>query len=621
MNKKTTLLVGAAATALALTTVVLAGLGSKGFLLSADTEPGGSITIDATLLDCPFQEGEFQAESKEGNLFRFNSAQMTMNDGVFTIEDQGSFRNVDDLNGLYKLEITFTESATIHLTYGSDAYGTAEETVDVTGGFNTIKFNKFDPQWAMIAADGSDLKFSKIVFYYSCIADTPEGNIYGAQTRAFGDWEASCSGLIAPTGTKLSEIDPSAFLFETSSGSIEGSEISDFQVAYSDIDSATVVDGFYQVSVSFVYNEVNYSGSGMELLGYSSSDTKINTTHLSNPYVRQRATDDIPEGFMVHVNASCNLKDEGESILREFYLNKDVQVTEEMVVSLEPGAFTVLGQHSMVLNVYGVNLNPYYDVYNPEINNISGVHWKEGTLEVDEGTTTDQFLAYVTGKTFRIDYYEDDKSLPHETTLGEENFSLKGNEFDGSSLQVLVPLTYTTYSGYLEVKVNKAPGTLITEYHNDDGVSFMGVMGGIIYRIALFDNGVATLYPSKEGGDGTDVTYSLDGTTLTLYLGGTPFLFTIDEENKTFENYTSSATLLYALKVDFSAFDGAGTGLYDGRMYDDNTVAFDVAPGMTVTCPFTFDPSDNTIIYFNFMNADCIGTIDYGNLKMVVTKA
>ena len=614
MNKKTTLLVGAAATALALTTVVLAGLGSKGFLLSADTEPGGSITIDATLLDCPFQEGEFQAESKKGNLFSFNSDKMTMSDGVFTIEDQGSFWNDDVLNGLYKLEVTFTESATVHLIYGSDAYGVEEEMVDVTGGLNTIKFNKFDPQWAMIGADGSDLKFSKIVFYYSCIADTPEGNIYGAQTRTFGDWEASCSGLIAPTGTLLSEIDPSAFLFETSSGSIEGSGISNFQVSYSNIDSATVVDDTYQVSVSFVYNEVNYSGSGMELLGYSNSDTTINTAYLPKSYVRQQATDDIPEGFMVHLNASCNLKDEGESILKEFYLNKDVQLTDEMVVSLEPGAFTVLGQHSMVLNVYGVNLNPYYDVYNPEINNISGINCYDGSLEVDEGTTTDEFLALIATKTFHINYYEDDKSLPHETTLGAENFSLKGNEFDGSSLQVLVPLTYETYSGYLEVRVNKAPGTLIAEYHNDEGVSFMG---GVIYRIALFDNGVATLYRNKTGDYSTDVTYSLDGTTLTLYLQSTPFLFTIDEENHTFENYASSATVLYSFKVDFSAFGGGAT-LYDGRMYDDNTVAFDVGPGMTVTCPFTFDPSDNTIIYFNFMGADAVGTIDYGNLTMVV---
>lgn len=40
-----------------------------------------------------------------------------------------------------------------------------------------------------------------------------------------------------------------------------------------------------------------------------------------------------------------------------------------------------------------------------------------------------------------------------------------------------------------------------------------------------------------------------------------------------------------------------------------------------LTCPFTFDPSDNTIIYFNFMGADAVGTIEYGNLKMAVAKA
>ena len=106
---------------------------------------------------------------------------------------------------------------------------------------------------------------------------------------------------------------------------------------------------------------------------------------------------------------------------------------------------------------------------------------------------------------------------------------------------------------------------------------------------------------------------------MTIIIQGANFRLEVDSENKTFVKYQPPGTLLYTFAVDFTAL-GAPSQDFVGKMYDNGLIAFEV--GETIECDYEFDPGDNTIIYFVFaFYGNCIGTIDYANLRMVVTPA
>lgn len=612
MNKKTTIMLCATAGAIALTATILANSGRGRLWLSADPEPGGSLTLDATLPDCPFQESKFQAESAKGNSFWFNNDSMTMADGVFTIQDGGYLENETVLNGIYRMEITVTAASTLHFTYRIPGYYASSQDIGVNAGLNVIEFPSFDPSIVRIYGEKDSLSFSKLVFYYSCIADEPEYTVESAMTQTIEGWSVYEDHFMASVGTELSALDLGDYRFRTNvSGSVSAEYISGFQISYASSSSTTVLPGENSVNVSFVYNESTYTGT-IDLIGYDHIATDIRSLSLSDYSIRKKASDALPEGLRVTAYGYLYLKDSIDKDLAELSANRSVDLTAGMVESYDENPFTKIGRHSMVVNAFGQSRGIQYEIYDPEVNNISDLYCSS-SLTVDAGTTSEQFYDYIATKTFTINYYEDDKSLPHETTLSSENFVLSGDEFDGSSLNVNVRVNYQTYSGFLYVSVKKQKGDLIATYHNDEGLMFMG---GPTYRIALYENDIAVAYSTKEGeSGGYEATYSLDGTTLTLIASGTPFLFTINEEAKTFSEYVSSATLLYTLAVDFQAF-GAPAVAYEGKLYDDNTIAFDIE-GMKVNCNFTYDPSDNTIIYFTFMSSATKGTIDYTLLTMV----
>ena len=614
MNKKYILLIASATSAFALTAAVFAGANAKGSFLFSDTEPGGSITLDASNPDCPFADGQFVVESAVGNPFRFFDESMSRQDGVFTISDGGYLVNSTPLNGLYRMEIISVASQTLHFSYSAKGQGLASETASLSEGLNVITFDSFDPSSVRLFADGADFSFGKVVFYYSCVADSTN-SIDEAVTMEFDGLSVGYQGILAPVGTPLSSIDASHVrFFLPKKGEVYGNEVSNLLLSYPGLGSDRVVEGAISVSLSFSYQGAAYSGAGVKLVGYSTYEHQIDSVSLGKTRIRKQASDSLPAGLELDVYGTFALYGNSHTKLASFSSYESVTLTEDLVTSYDAEPFTKEGQHRIEIEYKGFATSCDYVIYDPDANNINYLYSMDGELSVPAGTSSEQFLAYVSDKRFGISYFEYDSSLPQYTYLTAENFTLNGNEFDGSSLEVFVRVTYQGYSGYIGVRVIKEKGDLIAEYRNDEGAE---TMDGTVYRLALYQNGVAIAYYDKtEEVPSGEVAYTLVGTTLTLCQDGAYFPFTIDTEAKTFGEFVPSATLLYALAVDFTAFEAPAID-YVGRLYDDDTLTFDL-DGMNVLCPFDYDPMDNSVIYFSFLGEDAKGTIDYGNLRMVV---
>ena len=614
MNKKFALLITSASSAVALTAAVFGGANAKGLLLFSDSQPGGSITLDASNPDCPFADGQFVVSSAIGNPFRFFDEGMTRHDDVYTIADGGYLVNSTPLNGLYRMEISSVSAQTLHFAYSSKGHGEERETAELSVGLNVITFDSFDPSSVRFYAEGEDLTFGKVVLYYSCLAISTN-SIDEAVTMEFDGLSVGYQGLLAPAGTPLSALDASHFrFFLPKKGEVYGNEVSNLLFAYPGLGSDKVVDGAISASVSFSYQDAVYSGAGFSLVGYSSYEHQIDSISLGNTRLRKQDSDALPAGLELDVRGEFSIYSASHAKIASVSSYESVMLTEDLVTSYDAEPFTKTGQHRIEIEYKGYAASCDYLIYDPDANNIRSLYSMDGGLSVPAGTSSEQFLAYVADKRFGITYYEYDPSLPQFTYLTAENFALAGNEFDGSSLEVFVPVTYQGYSGTISVRVKKEKGDLIGVYHNDDGA---GVMDETIYRLALYQNGVAIAYYDKtEDVPSGEVAYTLVGATLTLYQEGVYLPFTLDEEAKTFGVFVPTATLLYTLAVDLTAFEAPEID-FVGKLFDDDTVTFDLG-GTNILCPFAYDPSDNSLIYFSFLGEDAKGTIDYGKLRMVV---
>ena len=616
MNKKLALLILASSGALALTSAFLGASSSKGLWLFSDSEPGGSIVLDASNPDCPFAAGEFNASSALGNAFTFYNQNMVLDHGLFTIEDGGYLVNSTPLNGLYRVEVSLASAKTLHYSYSANGQGAVYETKEVAAGLNVITFDSFDPSSLRLYAEGESISFSKLALYYSCLADSTNA-ITEAHVIEFGGLDIGYNGIIAKTGTRLSEIDASAFKFYApKAGELQGDEVENLFFAYEKRGEDKVVDGRFMASVSFSYQGEAYFSPGFIFAGYSSYEYQIEELSLGQARIHKQSSDALPEGLTLDVNGSFFLLDNNGGKVIDLTSYESVDLTSDMVTSFDEQPFTKVGQHMLTVQYQGASFDCEYFVYDPDANNIRDLYCIDEDLSVPVGTSSEEFIAYVSTKRFGIAYYDADPSLPKTTYLSGENFILTGNEFDGTYLDLNIPVTYQGYQGQVPVHVEKEKGNLLGEYLNDDGVE---MPNRTIYRIALYENGVAIVYSEKTlDAPSQEVAYTLEGTKLTLREYGLSFVYSINEESHTFGNYIPVATLLYTLATDFTAL-GAPEEDYLGNLYNDGTIVFEIDENNFV-CSFTYDSVDPNVIYFNFIGNDCKGTIDYSSLRMVVTR-
>lgn len=627
-NKKTLLVSFAVASSLAIGASIFAINSHKSniSLLNADEVHPGMIVIDTNNPDLTLDYGYIEVNSKDGNPFRFDCYGITIEDGYFVMSSDGSFfTNHDILNGLTELRFLtpdYSQNINLGRALNHDvSMDFAENEMDANQA--VISFTDYHPGYFYIETFKSEeFKFSRLTIYYECVADTPSFSIKQLENHGTvgGHRISTPDCLFIHQGDNLSTISLNDCYIDTDSGkgfSINDSLVSNVSITYKSSESVTALEGSNLASLSFSYGGATYSSDEITIVGYDHVNYNIQDIYLDrSEFLRQENDSTIPTDFTLSSGGDLecfNSSDEKFDTFNSY--NNDIPVTEEMIVESDSNRFTGLGNHKVKISYNEIVKEFNYQIYDPTINNIRYISF-QGKLQLDVGSSIQDFVTLVTSSEFFIDYYDRElaKDLPYFVVLSQDNFDLTEGMFDTAGY-VEVPVHYSTYSGTVSVYVQLAKGNLVKTYTNEDGVS---VFGDPIYEIAIYDNNTCELNP---GPDSEVFTYRIEDDKLIVnFFESVEITFLIDDVNDTFDKYSSSGNLMYTFKTNFhNAFPGAPNDyLYNANVYDDYSIIFEMGPGTEVSATFTIDQNDSEKIYFTFMGEQCYGMVDFDLLQLTV---
>ncbi len=622
-NKKLALLLLSSITCVGVGVATIATVSqAQNYSLSAEIEPG-VVTIDVNDPNRRMDKGSgyISFASALNNEFSFVYNNVTISEGKYVLED--NLYNTTALHGIYKISINSSKNQTIYINYGRDNAFDYGEYFTLTTGLNDLDFEAEAPAFIRLSPDEEPFEFISISIFYTCVAPVNEREIGNVTTNRLGAFQIYENRLFATEGTTLNEINLNGIAVETTDDHYIGigEDFSEVTIAYNDAsiaDSTVVVNGGNIVTISFKYNGWRYYSDNIELVGYTTIEPTIaNISLYDNEYKIQSSDETFPENFTLSARYYVNVNDSnGDTILTTQGSIYNIEITSEMIVSMDEHPFSVRGQHNVTIQYQGFSNTMQYNIYDPSYCNIRAIYLNN-TYEVQAGTSKAQFLDEIKDFDFYISYYEYDESLPSTTKLTESNFpTLSDDTFNGASTYIGVDVVYETYVGVVSFRVALSKGEPVKTY-TSTGVQIMGGYMTVV-AIKIYDNGVAELLEEGET-SGELVQYTKEGTTLTISFSGVAFKFTVDDDNNTFTDYQSSAGVIRSFGVDFSAL-GGGSDLYDGTQYDDGTVSFFIE-GMQFNCDYTEDTSDSRIIYFNFNSAACVGTFNEDYTVLTVSIA
>lgn len=628
MNKKVLLFSFTAVSAVAVGLSFLATVNNKQPIspMTADAIHPGTIVIDVNNPDLDVSAGTATFHSAAGNEFSFEMHGFVKEDGLLKMPSGATFGNQTILNGITELKF-LTPNYEQHVRIGwaidsSDKYD--NDKFIIGQGEYSVTFPNYDPSFFFMETENDEeFAFSRLTIYYECVADVPTYSIdYIGNNGQIEGYQINANDvLFAPTASSLSSITLADCYIMPISGygfNINDKTITDLSIIYEDSDSTLVLEHNNSARLSFKCNGAIYNSDKIIIVGYDHIDFEANHFSLSDTNFLQQESDTIiPEDFYLNVNGQIQFYDSSSVNFDHFNASLSrVSITESMIIQSDEHRFSELGEHSIKLSYNGVDNVQYYTIYNPEINNIRNVYIPY-SLKVPVGSSLEDFITYISEFAAQIQYFDYDKAkeqgLPNQVYLGEDNFDLTAGMFD-SGLLVIVPVRYSTYSGTIMVEIEYQKGNPHKVYNNEDGVL---IMGDLIHVITTYDNFTC------EIGTGDDLMvfpYTLDGTTMTIMTEYGNLRFTLDDENNTFTKYNSTEGLIMTVHTDFTVL-GAPSILYDGLIYNNGTIVFDIE-GMEMACDIEYDPLDSNIIYFDFNMGDivhCKGTIDPSTLVMVVS--
>ena len=616
MNKKSILTILATASCLALSATVLAmNKGNSRKLLSfAEKIQPGSITIDASDPNLNVEYGYFEVKSELGNDFGFHQEDVTKANGKFNFTNNGYIKNYSILNGITSLGITVDESVTLDIKYQfNEKNDYDEQSVTLTTGYNYVTFNDYHPNFFMIGDESFNFSISKIVINYECQADTPQYEILEMQSVEVGGYSLSnADGVLAPIGASLSSLNICRFeICDANYFYMNFEQMPEnFTIHYNNSNSSTVLSGTNKASVSFMYGGCLYSSTNVDLIGYGSVDFNAipSSGYLSSNEIRAKENDNLPNDLLFGISGNIVFYDENDNQVYTCNAwDSEIQITQQNLVLLDTNPFTDVGKHTMVVLYEGMNVELSYEIFDPDYCNIRHIDFNE-SLRVPVGTSNEDFLTYVLSLTAYVSYYEIDKEdpLPPTVTLTAANFILAPNMFANAGYYE-VEINYGNYTGTVYVQAYLEAGNEVKTYTNTNGVE---VFGANITGIVIYDNDTCQFvfndsYPSDV------YPYTRDGDIISVNFEGMPLNFEVDDVNDTFVKPQKTANVVKQIYVDFQAL-GAPDTLYDGTIYDDDTIVFTIE-GMDIECAFTIDPNDANIYYFTFVAGQatpCKGTLD-----------
>ena len=584
----------------------------------------GTITIgegeNATIVD-----GENTFKSSNHNDFTFYCNGITKTNGYYSFSGgYPHIRNIDILNGIYEIDIYGVDgTGDAFVQYGYDnAYEFKGELIKVDEGACAYNFDLVKPNFFELTnnenSGAEPVLFTKIVICYSCTEAERIKSFYSLKQTIDGFRLSEGEVVAVEAGTNIADI-PLSSLCADYGIYLNDAQVSDVVIKYMDDlleDSTTVVEGRNNATLTFNYNGYKYiCENPITIIGYDHTSIYNQSAYSSVSQFRIQETNAIPEEFKMEVNKSIKFYNSSDNTIFDCYLNKsEIEITNEMIVSMDDDAFTAMGKHMMNVTYGGDTYTLHYTVYDPEYNNIRDIYFN-GSLAYPMGTSISDFITDMLSKNNSVIYYEDDPELPTSVTLTAGNFDVYDGMFDNPGY-IDVGIHYQNYVGYVTVHITAVRGNFVKTYSNEDGLF---VMGQTLHYVHLYDNGICEF---EEKGDEYNelFSYTLVDNVLSVYIEGNIFKFNVEDVNDTFTTYVKQGNIIYSLKVNFRELGAPDEYIYDGIMYDDSTIVFDIM-GMVIECAYEVDPNDSNIIYFDFavgMLYHCKGTIDTTLMQMLV---
>lgn len=565
--------------------------------------------------------------SSNGNDFQIYCDNITNTDGVYSFSDAKSYiMNYDALHGIYQIDIYGVDgTGDGFITYGyDDAFENKGDLFELTEGECSFSFASIQPNYFYLSSNNNTgaepILFTKIVIYYSCSEAERVSDITSVRQTIDGYEVSAFNQIFLEAGTNLADI-PLANLKVDYSVVLNNPGVTDVSIEYKEEllkNSTTVIEGEHDVSISFHYNGYLYinSSSAITIVGYDHYSVYNEDEYLmSMEYRIQETNATFPENFSMIISKEVRYFDSSDNNLLNTSFNIfGIEITDEMVVSMDTDAFTGRGDHTITISYLGNNYSLDYRIYDPEYNNIRSIYIS-GQFTYEAGVSASVVLADLISAENYVSYYEDKPNQPSSVTLTSENFDITEGMFDNPGY-VQIDFHYQNYVSYVCVRISVARGNFVKTYVNTEGIN---VGGEILTAVHLYDNGYCEF---NEKGDAYNelFEYTLVDGVLSVNVYGAIMKFDVEDVNNTFVRHAKVANVIYNLKVNFGALGAPDAYMYDGIMYDDNTIEFDLE-GMVVECEYTVDANDSNVIYFDFaagMLYHCKGTIDVTLLQMLV---
>lgn len=586
----------------------------------------GSITIGEGINS--ISNGLNSFKSSNGNSFQFYCNGITKTGGVYSFSESNSYiTNYDILNGIYQIYIYGVDgTGDGFIRYGyDDPYENKGDLFELKEGDNVHSFGLVKPNYFFLSSNNNQgeepILFTKMEIFYSC-SEAQRVKGFSSLRQTINGFECdSYTTIILEAGTNLADI-PLGTLTADYSVLLNNPDVTDVSIKYTDEllkNSTTVVEGANEISITFRYNGYLYANTEtMRIIGYDHETVSSDHAHLiSNQYRIQQSNTPFPDDFEMSINRQAKYYDSNDvQIFEAFFSKYGVEITNDMIVSMDADAFTTRGEHIMRVSYSGNTYTLHYDVYDPSYCNIRDLYYSDN-LVYPAGTAVADVVADIVSKDFSVDYYDDNPGLPSTVTLTADNLDTYAGMFDNPGY-VEVGVHYQNYVGTITVRLTAVRGNFVKTYVNTEGVN---IMYQNITQIHLYDNGICE-FNEKGLAYNELFAYTLVDGVLSINVDGTILKFDVEDVNNTFAPHAREGTVLYNLKVNFDALGAEEGYFYDGTIYDDNTVVFNIM-GMVVECQFTVDANDSNVIYFDFAAGTlyhCKGTIDLTLLQMLVEK-
>ena len=626
--KKAILLVSLAA--LTATGVSVLALKSSKSLSSLASPAANEAIVPGTIV---IGEGENQISnglnyftSTNGNSFQFYCNGITKTGAVYSFSESGSFiTNYDALHGIYNIYIYGVDgTGDGYITYGYDnAYEEKGELFELSEGDNVHSFDLVKPNYIFLQSNNNTgaepILFTKMEIQYSCSESGRVKGFNSLRQTINGFTSDSYNKIILETGTNIADISLADLAAEYSIN-LNNPNVTNVSIKYTDDllkDLTVVAEGSHNVSISFNYNGYLYTNSEtIAIVGYDHESIYSDDAYVSpREYRIQQSNTPFPEDFRMSVSKSITYYDSTDKAILNNYLSKSgIEITNDMVVKMDDDAFTGRGEHVMKVTYLGHTYTLHYDIYDPSYCNIMSIYYS-GNFVYPVGTADSDIIADIVSKDFYVSYYDEDPELPETINLTASNLDTYAGMFDNPGY-VEIPIHYQTYVGTISVRITVTRGNFVKTYTNSEGIMIMYVN---VTQIHLYDNGVCEF--NEKGVENNELfSYTLVDGVLTVNVEGTIMKFDVEDVNNTFVRHAKEANVIYNLKVNFCALGAPDDYIYDGIMYDDNTIEFNIM-GMVVECEYTVDANDSNVIYFDFaagMLYHCKGTIDVTLLQMLV---